>query len=161
MQQSKSQLSLTPSSVAQSVSAYSTDQLASHAYWLFNKEVEHFSLDSLEERGRKREILWTGEAWSTCSHIDFLHSKDAKSMRFEGKFTESIHFAGIRGPIDAANAKAIRCEDPILLCSTGADAVITGILEATCKGSYFTTLTPCSCSHSWSCKHAPMPSCCT
>ena len=71
MYQSKSQLSLAPSSIAQSVSAFSTDQLESHAYWLFKKDIRHFSIDILEETGRKKEILWTGKAWSTCLvHLD-------------------------------------------------------------------------------------------
>ena len=43
------------------------------------------------------------------------------------------HVAGVRGPYDAANARAIRCEDPILLCTAGPEATVTGILEATCK----------------------------
>ena len=96
MQQSKSQLSLAPSSVAQSVSAFSTHELSSHAYWLFKKDVEHLSIDSLEDKGSKKEILWTG----------------------------------LRAPEDAANAKLIRYEDPVLLCTA---SEITGILETTCE----------------------------
>ena len=47
-----------------------------------------------------------------------------------------LYAVGVRDPTDAANAKAVRCEDPILLCTTGADVVVTGILEATCKTTH-------------------------
>ena len=60
MRPSKSQLSLGPSSVAHSLSAFSTHELSSHAYWLFKKEIEHFGIDTLDEKGRSKEILWTG-----------------------------------------------------------------------------------------------------
>ena len=78
MQQSKSQLSLAPSSIAQSVSAFSTHELSSHAYWLLKKEFEHFSIGNLEEKGKKKEILWTGEPYHAMQHLSLgmSHDKD-------------------------------------------------------------------------------------
>ena len=78
MQQSKSQLSLAPSSVAQSLSAFSTHELSSHAYWLFKKEVQHFSINSLEDKGRKKkEILWTGlRAPEDAAAVKLIRAED-------------------------------------------------------------------------------------
>ena len=53
----------------------------------------------------------------------------------------AVYIAGVRDPTDAANAKAVRCEDPILLCTMGPDAVIAGILEATCEIILLATMT--------------------
>ena len=77
MRQSKSQLSLTPSSVAHSLSAFSTHELSSHAYWLFKKEVEHLSINSLEDKGRKKEILWTGlRAPEDAAAVKLIRAED-------------------------------------------------------------------------------------
>ena len=77
MRPSKSQLSLGPSSVAQSLSAFSTHELSSHAYWLFKKEVEHFSIDKLDEKGRSKEILWTGlRAPQDAAAVKLIRAED-------------------------------------------------------------------------------------
>ena len=77
MHQSKSQLSLAPSSVAQSLSAFSTHELSSHAYLLFKKDTEHFSIDSLEDKGRKKKILWTGlRALEDAAAVKLIRSED-------------------------------------------------------------------------------------
>ena len=129
MQQSKSQLSLAPSSIAQSVSALSTHELSSHAYWLLKKKVEHLSIEKLEEKGKK-EILWTGEPCHAMQHLSLGMSHDINTLVFT-----CLHWpSGLRAPLDTENAKLIRSEDPILLCAiSNEEAVITGILEATCE----------------------------
>ena len=77
MRQSKSQLSLAPSSVAHSLSAFSSHELSSHAYWLFKKEIEHFSINSLEDKGRKKEILWTGlRAAEDAAAVKLIRAED-------------------------------------------------------------------------------------
>lgn len=81
MQQSKSQLSLAPSSIAQSVSAFSTHELSSHAYWLLKKEVEHLSIENLEEKGKK-EILWTGEPYHAMQHLSLGMSQNMDTLVF-------------------------------------------------------------------------------